>query len=60
LPVVAKSSAAGRRRPNTVTANGGSVTASAGLDQCYFGPNLTGTTAGGYGQLIGAKPMTED
>jgi len=35
-------------------------TASADLDPRYFGPNPTGTTGAGYGELVGAKPMTED
>ena len=34
--------------------------ASAELDGRYFGANPTGTTGAGYGELVGAKPMTED
>ena len=34
--------------------------ASAPLDPRYFGPDPTGTTGAGYGELVGAKAMTED
>ncbi|MCP5155558.1 MAG: phytanoyl-CoA dioxygenase family protein [Ectothiorhodospiraceae bacterium] len=30
------------------------------LDPRYFGPEPTGTTGAGYGELVGAKPLTED
>ena len=33
--------------------------ASAALDDRYFGTNPTGTTGVGYGELVGAKPLTE-
>ena len=33
--------------------------ASAPLDPRYFGPDPRGTTGAGYGELIGAKPLTE-
>ena len=29
-------------------------------DPRYFGPNPTGTTGAGYGELNGAKPLTDD
>ena len=29
------------------------------MDERYFGPNPTGTTGSGYGELNGAKPLTE-
>jgi len=34
--------------------------ASAPLDPRYFGPDPSGTTGAGYGELVGAKAMTED
>lgn len=34
--------------------------ASADLDPRYFGSDPTGTTGAGYGELVGAKAMTED
>lgn len=34
--------------------------ASAPRDPRYFGPNPGGTTGAGYGELVGARPMTED
>lgn len=33
--------------------------ASAALDARYFGPDPAGTTGVGYGELVGAKPLTE-
>lgn len=33
--------------------------ASAPLDPRYFGPDPGGTTGAGYGELVGAKPLTE-
>ena len=29
------------------------------VDDRYFGPSPTGTTGVGYGELVGAKPLTE-
>ena len=29
------------------------------VDERYFGPSPTGTTGIGYGELVGAKPLTE-
>ena len=34
--------------------------ATAPQDPRYFGPNPGGTTGAGYGELVGAKPMTDD
>jgi len=34
--------------------------ASAPLDPRYFGANPSGTTGAGYGELVGAKPMSDD
>ena len=33
--------------------------ASEPLDERYFGTNPTGTTGAGYGELVGAKPLTD-
>jgi len=30
------------------------------IDERYFGPRPAGTTGAGYGELNGAKPLTED
>ena len=34
--------------------------AAAELDSRYFGTNPSGTTGIGYGELVGAKPLTEN
>ena len=34
--------------------------ASAARDPRYFGPDPSGTTGAGYGELVGAKPLTDD
>ena len=33
--------------------------AAAARDPRYFGPDPTGTTGAGYGELVGAKPLTD-